>query len=63
MSKLLRKFLNKEVRVILEVGNATITVEGILKEVGKEWISIKSNKEIRFINRNSVVIMERKSKQ
>lgn len=63
MSELLRKFLNKEVRIILEVGNATITVEGILKNVGKGWISIKSDKKIRFINRNSVVIVEKKSKK
>ena len=58
----LKRWLNKDVRVIMEIGNATIYIDGKITEISNDWITINTKSGIKTLNKNSVVYIESKRK-
>jgi len=51
-------WLNKDARLIIEIGNATIRLEGRIKNVSKDWITIKTEEGYKTLRKEHVILIE-----
>lgn len=53
----MKELIGKKVRVIIAMGDTTIPLEGILKEVDK-WIALETGRKIKYIHKDAVIYLE-----
>jgi RNase P/RNase MRP subunit p29 len=53
----MKELIGKKVRLIIAMGDTTIPLEGIIKEVDK-WIVLEAKGKIKVINKDAVVYIE-----
>ena len=53
----MKELVGKRVRMIVWIGNATISIEGILKSID-DWITLEMNGKKRVVNKDSIVYVE-----
>ena len=58
VDKALKRWLCKKVRIVMEIGNATICIDGKVKSISNGWITIETKEGIKTLSKNSVVYIE-----
>ncbi len=53
----MKELIGKKVRIIIAMGDTTIPLEGILKEMDK-WIVLETRGKTKLIHKDAVVYME-----
>lgn len=53
----MKELIGKKVRIIIAMGDTTIPLEGILKEVDK-WIALETRGKIKYIHKDAVIYLE-----
>ena len=56
----IRRWLNKNVGIVVEIGNATIRLEGKVHSITKDWITIKTKDGLKTIGKGYVILIEEK---
>ena len=49
--------IDKDVRVVVNLGNLTIKYTGVLKDLG-DWVLIKTEEGTKMINKNDCILIE-----
>jgi RNase P/RNase MRP subunit p29 len=54
------KVVGKKVRVIIQLGETTVPIEGIIRSIDEKWVEIEVNKKRRIINKDIIAYIEEK---
>jgi RNase P/RNase MRP subunit p29 len=52
--------IGKKVRAIIQLGETTIPVEGIIRNMDERWVEIEVNKKKRIVNKDIIAYIEEK---
>ena len=53
----------ENVSIVVEIGSATIRLEGELIDISKDWVTIKTKEGLKTIAKGFIILIEKKTNQ